>query len=311
MVRSDKPLCSAATLTEKLMAISYSFLDFLHSLADTCIDMKVNKHINTTNGAYWYRCKSVKFDGDTAFWELDSKKYDLMDSYHQTPHHQLLKATDEGALRDFVRTWGPLRHVLNEGSGGDSIESYRTERDRLIVVVQLLTSVADVKSQRSAIQALGEFSHRDVSVQALFRGLRGRFQFLGHLHKGFDEDVHQWLETAMQKDLEDATELLVSNLVLSASIPSFTVERNKRGSVVVASLGIRSLPDALSWMVWQDWFMKKPFQFCEDCRKLFQPPYLHERKFCSEECAHRKASRESARRKRQERKNQIVTQKAR
>ena len=272
--------------------------------------MKDQNHINIRGGD-WSRCKSVEFANERATWELSkSGRYSFFEAYQMTPHRQLIQASDDDSLRLFVNAWGPLRASLDQWSGSDPIETYRKERDKLAATVRLLASVEEKEMQRSALLGLLEFSRNDATTRTLFRGLRTHFQIPGHFPTGFDTNLQPWLETSTQKQIERATTFLVSALTVF-SLPSFTVEQSRTGNRLRASLGIHNLANALEWMVWQDVFQERPFQFCGECRKLFQPDTRHEKKYCSFECAHRKTARESAKRKRDERKNNDVTQKTR
>jgi hypothetical protein len=277
----------------------------------TCIDMKYQKPINPIPGGYWYRCKHVEFAGETATWELNSgSRYSLFEAYEKTPHRQLIQADTDVALQAFVKAWGPLRPQLDAWSGSDPIEMYRNERDALTASVRFLTSVAAPEMQRPALLGMSELSRTDTTMQSFLRMLRFNFQIPGEMQSSFDADIHQWLESVEQKQIRAATAYLVSGFTLSLAIPSFTVETIGNRDELKPSLGIHSLTDAIRWMVWQDVFQKHPFQFCVECRKLFQPEYMHKKKYCTDICARRKASREWEQRKRTKEKEN-VTHKAR
>ena len=230
------------------------------------------------------------------------------------PHRQFIQASDDDKLRAFVKAWGPLRASLDAWNGNDPIEAYRRERDRFAAGAQFLASLEEPEMQRSALLTLAELgrSDSDPPFQFFLNMLRMQFQIPGCLQQsGFDEDLHHWLQTATQREIEAATVYLVPGFALSVLIPCFSVEQHRGGNVLRASLGIHSLADALSWMVWQDVFQDHPIKFCAECRGLIDSTYKYEKKFCSYDCAHRKTARESARRKREERRNNNVTQKTR
>jgi len=274
--------------------------------------MKRQSHINTTEGAGWYRCKRVEFSGETANWELSrTSRYNFSEAYQMAPHRQFIKASDDDALRAFVKAWGPLRASLDAWSGSDPIETYRRERDRFTAGVRFLASVEEPEMQRSALLGLADLSREDFGLQILLNELRRQFQIPGTLQSGFDENFRPWLESVTQKQIEAATVYLVPGFALSVLIPGFSAERHGSGNVLKASLGIDSLLEALSWMVWQDVFQSHPIKFCAECRGLIDSTFKYEKKFCSYECAHRQTARESARRKREERKKDNGTQKTR
>jgi hypothetical protein len=273
--------------------------------------MKVQNHINS-DGPFWYRCKRVDFHAETATWELSQTgRYALLEAYQKAPHRQLATATDDGQLRAFVKAWGPLRGRLDAWSGSDPIDKYRNERDRLAAIVKLLASVAEPERQREALLELVRLSERDSVFEIILEGLRLIFPIPGEYPLGFDPNIQPWLEGATQKDIQKATEYLVCGFPLRSSGTTFTVAKEGRRGVVRASLGIASLGEALEWMVWQDVFQNHPFQFCAECRELFQPDTRHEKKFCSPECAHRKTAREWQQRKRDNRRKSNGTQETR
>jgi hypothetical protein len=140
--------------------------------------------------------------------------------------------------------------------------------------------------------------------------IRGQFSLPGKPAAGFDGDVLNWVEEASDRDVEKACLDLIPLLPQCAFVHHLRVERKARVNVVKAQFAPFSLIDALHWMVWQDVFHEHPFQFCEECRKLFQPDWQHAKKYCSPECAHRKTAREWQQRKREKQRRTNVTHKA-
>ena len=281
----------------------------------TCIDMKSQIAINTKETVGWYRCKDVRFRGGTATWELSrTSRYSFLEAYKMAPHRQLIGAKDDEALRKFVKAWGPLRYSLDVWEGSDLVETYRKERDRFATGARFLASVEDPESQRSALLALSELGRKDVDspYQFLLRGLRLDFGIPGGTAEfSFDPALHAWLETATQKQIEDAVTHIVPGFAMGVLIPGYRTERQGSATVLKISLGISSLLEALSWMVWQDVFEGHPVKFCCECRNPINSTGKYERKFCSYECAHRKSSRDSAKRKREERKRKNGIEKTR
>lgn len=116
---------------------------------------------------------------------------------------------------------------------------------------------------------------------------------------------------ASEQDIDEACAYLVSTLPMTDYSLKLIVERGKRGDTVRAWPGLRSLVDALHWMVWQDVYSERAFLFCAECGLLFQLDSKHEKKFCSTQCARRKASRDYERRKRAKERKSDGTKKAR
>jgi hypothetical protein len=275
-------------------------------VAYTCIGMKVQKHVNQQIGAFWYRCKRVVFEQDSVKWELSrAGRYELLKAYARKPHRQLVEASDDNALQAFVKAWGPLNCLeLKAWEGRDLISDYRRERDTLQAWVRLLAAIESPEYLYDSILGLLRlFGKGD------FIWLRHRLG-IGGLENGFDDDVEKRLVSATQSEFADVCSYLAGIFPLFA-FPHFVIDRTSKRSILRASSGVTSLTTALYWMVWQDIFMESPWQFCEECHKLFQPDFRHKRKFCLPECAHRKAARESARRKRQEEGEANVTRKTR
>jgi hypothetical protein len=275
-------------------------------VAYTCIGMKVQKHVNSQTGAFWYRCKRVLFEQGLVKWELSrTGRYELLEAYAQRPHRQLIEAGDDVALQAFVKAWGPLNSLeLKAWEGGDSVANYRRERDTLQAWVRFLASIESPEYLQASILGLLRLFGK-----GQFIWLRRRLG-IGSLEGGFDSDMEKRLASATESEIADVCNYLGRIFPLQA-FPHFVIDRTGKNSILGASSGVTSLTTALYWMVWQDVFMGSPWQFCEECHKIFQPDFRHKRKFCLPECAHRKAARESARRKRDEERKHNVTRKTR
>jgi hypothetical protein len=281
----------------------------LNSVAQTCIDMKVQNHINTVNGTGWLRCKSVRFAGETATWELSRTGcYDFLEAYEKTPHRQLIRALDDESLRVFVKAWGPLRPALDDWSGSDPIEVYRKIRGRMTALARLLASAGDPEAQRSALLESIR-NPLDINEGANWR------HALTHAYKvaKIDRGVRfaDWLEAAMPRQLELVATTYISQAAAPFAATRFTVERSGNGYVLRELLNFKSIVHALFWMVWQDVFRGRQFQFCVECPKLIPSTTRHARRFCSDECAHRKTAREWQQRKRERERKTDGTHKTR
>lgn len=278
--------------------------------------MKVQKHINVPAETKWCRCSRVELSGGVVTWELSrTGEYDLLDSYQRKPHLQLAKAEDDKALVAFVKAWGPLRPMrLPFTSGDDPISEYRIERDLLKTEISLVASITQPELRRDALlAALDVFEKRDYA-NARLTGMRehtGTEMSIPGTLIALDYMFDKRNLRASQQDIDDACAYLVSTLPMTDYSLKLIVERSKRGDTVRAWPGLRSLTDALHWMVWQDVFRERPFLFCDECGILFQPDSEHEKKFCTTQCARRKASRDYERRKRAKEKKSDGTKKAR
>ena len=234
-------------------------------VAYTCVGMRVQKHVNSKNGAFWYRCKRVVFEQGLVKWELSrTGRYELLKAYAQKPHRQLVEASNDNALQAFVKAWGPLNSLeLKAWEGSDSISNYRRERDTLQAWVRLLTAIESPEYLYDSILSLLRLFNKGDFVW-----LRHRLG-IGSLESGFDDDVEKRLASATQSEIADVCSYLAGIFPLFA-LPRFVIDRTgKGGPIVQASSGVTSLTTALYWMVWQDIFMESPWQFCEECHKLF------------------------------------------
>ena len=280
--------------------------------------MKVQNHINMIDGTCWYRCKSVEFRGDTAVWELNRNgRYSFVDAYRKTPQIQLAQATDDGSLRAFVKAWGPLRSsvrawggyqpTLSDWSGSDQIESYRKIRNKVRALVRLLASADDPESQRTCLLELVGRAPGNEEVR-WFAGAVAVSKAAG-LERGVT--LSRWLEMATPSRLDEVTRRFLSAVAAPHAAGAFTAVNEGGSYVLKESFNFNSSAHAFFWMVWQDVYKGREFHSCEECGKLFQPDTRHARKFCSDECAHRKTARDWQQRKRQKERNANGTQKAR
>lgn len=273
-------------------------------VAYTCIGMKVQKHVNSQKGAFWYRCKRVVFEQGLVKWELSrTGRYELLEAYAQKPHRQLVEAANDRALQAFVKAWGPLNSSeLKAWEGSDSIANYRRERDTLQAWVRFLAAIETPDYLQDSILGLLRLLDKGQLIR-----LRGGLRIPGSLEGGLDDELERRFARATESEIAYVCDYLATLFPMHA-FPHFVIDRVTKHPTVKAFSGVMSLTDALYWMVWQDIFMESPWQFCEECHKLFQPDFHHKRKFCLPECAHRKAARESARRKREEERKHNVTQ---
>jgi hypothetical protein len=253
-------------------------------------------------GGYWWRCSRADLDGEMVRWELNPEsRYSFFEAYPRKPHLQFIEAKDDAKLRNFARAWGPLYFSTpweSAWSNSHPIEHYRRERDELIAVIQVLGAVEENKRQRSALTRWIEMQHRIGNDDVTLAPLRKAIELPGNQLAGFDADFRNWLGVATSKQIESAILAVVPQITVGFLSPNrFSVERVGRRSVVRAELGLGSLKEALYWMVWQDFFQKRPYQFCKECGAVFGMRNGHERKFCPGPCAHNYAARESYRRK--------------
>jgi len=260
--------------------------------------MKVQNHVKLPIGGNWYRCNQVVFNGDIAEWKLSKNgRYDLVNSYEFAPHRQLISSEGDDSLRTFIKAWGPLRMFpMKTWEGNDPIVTYRQVRDSLRAWVRFLAAIEHPEHLRDSIREL-------LQVDGLNLGwVRSRLGLQGGYEAGFDSEIDQRIAIATQNEADDVASYLVSQYPHLLGSRSFVVDKERKARTVRAVSGIDSLIAALYWMVWQDYFTKRPWQSCEECGRPFRPTSHHKMKFCPDRpCAHRKAARESAQKKARER----------
>lgn len=253
----------------------------------------------TPAGGYWYRCSRVDLAGDMVRWKLaPASRYSFFEAYGEKdpPHHQLVKVTDDAALRSFMETWGPLYFSWPwESAWGNAqpIARHREQRDGLIAMASLLASVDERAKQRAALTRWLEVVRKAGNDGSMLVSLRQALHLPGDDFSGFDQSFRNWLESATSMQIESAIVGVVPLLSPVGFSQKFFVDRVGRRNIVRAEHVFDSLAEAIQWMVWRDYFDKRPYQFCEECGKVFGVRGGHKRKFCPDgPCAHRRAARE-------------------
>ena len=295
MVRSDRPHCSAAVFTEKLIVICASFLDFLHRMAQTCVDMKLQHHINAVRGQLWPRPSRVTLhDGSLRCAFEPAKYYDLQDSYCLSPHAQFLNAWTDLDMCAFVRAWGPLSLRLDQPGArvvSHALPGYHASRRWLAALLGLMNAIEDTTMERERLQeyvAAAEERQRcsDINPREEPSSL-----FFIRTTFSIQEPVAEWAAQAKMTEIRAAIVFIVETSSLSPLSTLRVLQQGKK-SVVRARLSFFTLEDALQWMVWYDVYRRDPLYCCQECRTFFKSESKHERKFCNNsQCAKRVAAR--------------------
>jgi hypothetical protein len=280
-------------------------LTCLVNRARVWVDMELGQHIDT-NAPRWYRCQRVEINGDVLKWELNQERaYDVLRAYQDGPHREFIEASTDGALRVFVRRWGPLWPSGGTRTGCHSIKAYRKQRDQLSAFVQLLEAIENASERRQALLAVLRVCE-DPPEDLDF------FFYAEPLLRGIPRDRRAWCENAFQSEIDELCIHIVNKCPFSW-VPLFKVERHGRGEIVRVSLLMTGLLEALIWMVWQDVFLKRPFRFCVECGALIKCETKHKRRFCDNpktNCARRKTDRDWKRKKRAKEKKQRSSKRA-
>jgi hypothetical protein len=248
-------------------------------------------HVGEHDLPNWWRCKRMQFDDGVATWELDhTTGYSFSTAYPDSPHIQLANAATDEALREFVKTWGPLRSSVDSLVGSDFVEVYQEERDLLRADVQLVAAIGQPEFQRPALLDKIKFGwKREYGKVALFE-LRMRLQLPWKEQSTTDADLRQWAEQAPENQIERACALLLSPRRKYQL--DLRVERTDQGSSVRAWPSLSCLVDALHWMTWLDVLHDRPIRICTECQTLFQPSSQRGARSCGPQCGNRRAGRE-------------------
>jgi hypothetical protein len=248
-------------------------------------------HVSEHGFMNWWRCRRVQFDDGVATWELDeSGRYSFSTAYQEAPHIQLANATNDESLREFVKTWGPLRSSVDSMVGTDFIEVYQEERDLLRADVQLMASIQQPEFQRPALLEKIKYGWKRESGKVALFELRMRLQLPWKEQSTTDADLREWAEQAPANQIERACALLLSPRRKYQL--ELRVERTDEGSSVRAWPSLSCLTDALHWMTWLDVLYNRPIRICTECQTLFQPAGQRAAKSCGPQCGNRRAGRE-------------------
>jgi len=268
--------------------------------------MKSKHYVNMQTGLSWLRCKRVEFKEERAVWELNpASGYSLVAAYKEEPHRELIQAVDDDSLRVFVRKWGPLRLTLEPDklTGSDPIAFYRRERDQIRAWALLFDAIRKGEDVREATIRFLRSGSEPYGVW-----IRQRLGIPSDSEAALNEAAISRLALATENEVFDICNYVIGSLPTPA--PSVEIQRKGNAVSLRPAMGFYSLGSALTWMIWQDIFNEKPFGFCPECGDFINFTTKHYKEFCGYECAHRKAARESARRKREE-KRKNGTSKAR
>lgn len=233
----------------------------------------------------WKRCRTVSVSGEEIFWVSANRRYSLFEAYGAAAHRDFMSADGDGALRAFVRTWGPLRDAE---AGRDSLAWYRRAREKMVATVSLMVALERGETLRTLLERLAVCSEES---DPLAVHLTLRYDRINRL-----EDARAWCRTASSTDVERLCVSFLNDFPFTC-VPRFVVEGRHSKHQIRASLFINNLHEALWWMVWQDTFSQQPFSFCENCGKFIRRDGKRLRKFCDPRCAKLQNDRASWRRK--------------
>lgn len=249
--------------------------------------MEIHDHV--TDAVYWPRCSRVELRGENLVYTVDWKrKYDLADKPSQL-HVQFLKLNTDEELMEFMRNWGPLWQTtpakITVRSSG-----YWAFQGRLKAGLELAQNAHknDVGGLRGAILSYLE------ADKECFKESQGRSDELtfteSHLSlvaTGNEQQPKEWVPKAQLSVLQRAaTDCLIGTLKFK--LHSEWEGRRLRFSWKSYPL---ALAEAIETELWNSLTGNKPVTLCNECQVAFLPESAHPQKYCSYDCAHRKAVR--------------------
>ena len=246
--------------------------------------------MSTWYGDGWPRAKEVGVHRNRLLFVLDDKRtYKLADAYRYAPHVQFINLKNNLELASFVRAFGPLYFVHQNGQSTPVTDTniYWSFQRWLKSLVKLIEAFQESRSERESllgfINADRQWS-RDGSLALLLS-----YSF------SLPKRPEQWIPKADKATVRKAmAHSIETSLHVRANLQAGS-------SKVTTRWAINTLQDALKWMVWYDVFRQNPVLSCQECGEHFRPETKHLQKYHSPKCAHRAAARESARRIRRKR----------
>jgi hypothetical protein len=281
--------------------------------------MQDNNHVNQLLPGEWPRCRDVKLvDGQLHCYLAFDRTYKLLEAYRSDLHLRFLECDSDRQLVSFLKTWGPLYFVRDaawmiRNPVSIPLSWCRGYQRWLRALIGLLTAFKGSVEERTALQEYIEAEYERERNSFLpssddpiaINCLRTEF--------GIKTNVSEWVQTSNLPMVRAATMFMLQTVPFMSGA-TLTCSRGAGGPRVEARWNVDTLEDSLRWMVWQDEANGQPVLCCQECRKVFRAESAHVRKYCSQECGHRVASREFQRKKRaeqQERSNKNVAHKTR
>lgn len=254
----------------------------------------------------WHRCADAFLQEDDAIrWVLSSRSYSFVRAYNQAPHRQLINANTDKLLTDFVREWGPFYNWQADKEGTHPMALYRQERDALGAWAEFIAAITGSLDSRAIMCKIIRFDNSGVLAAEVRRFLvGGNYDFTL-----LDSKLENLIATCSRKQMDGLCGILLRNFPTSMSSLQLKMEGNIRKRAIMASYSFVTLSGALYWMLWQDIFKERPFQFCarKECGHLIIQVGTHNKKYCTDRCSKTVADFNYAKRRRERQRIQGLT----
>jgi hypothetical protein len=216
-----------------------------------------------------------------------------------------MNVKSESELARFVKTWGPLSipDTSPKGTSGLLLSHYWNFQRYLKATACLLRAFCDRSGEKEAVAEFLTAQSQEYPSE-----VPPPAQLVALMHLQNDSLPFKLVETHAGAELKWENNLLEWNERTDSScrrrLIAVLIEHTFQGSArMVADWHARpprlevlwdlnDLETALTWMVYQDVITEHIPQLCPECLKAFRPPFRHNRKFCSYDCAHRATARE-------------------
>jgi hypothetical protein len=268
----------------------------MHRMAQTCVGMKLQHHIDALSVHKWPRPSYVTLSSGTLRCELGNGRYALQDSYRLSPHAQFLNARNDSEMCAFVKAWGPL--YLHDGQRNSGIATFplrefHAERRWLAALLGMFTSIESASAERESLQEFIEAAVEGDRCSASYDPNVEAFPLV-QLRSACNvqESLSEWAAQATIGEIRSAVQFVVESYSPTlAPFSGLRVVREGRKSILKFMWALPDLQTALRWMVWYDFARRDPLYCCDECHRFFRSESKHARKFCGEVCAKKVSAR--------------------
>lgn len=262
--------------------------------------MQIRKHVHAAIAPdFWPRCSEVHAEEGLLFYRFGgAEAYDIVRAYQKEPHIEFLNCQSAEDFCRFLRRWGPLLvspEQLDRGWATARLRSYEAVARFLRTMLKMMDACRRGKGEReSLIEFIAAFVEYDddPELQCLLR--EDLTLYLGERGGGPppNADPAEWAREAGAPEVRKALALLVETWFRAPNRWGLRVSQTTKGGVEIKpSFELYTLLDGLRWMIFYDEWNRRSPTLCAECPTIFRPSSMHEKIFCSPECAHRSANR--------------------
>jgi hypothetical protein len=260
--------------------------------------MQLQHHVHNTARQLWPRCTKVELRDNSLFCILNlDRQYDLIDSYQKDPHVQFLNCKSVDDLVVFMRAWGPLYLVESPserkcGTAVRRVDECLAQLRWLRAVHQMIQACKGRADWRSSLLEYWTAESEIHRTSNIYRPGDIISPEQSVLQQGLQitGNMVDWIAST---DIGSVQRAVARCVEVNVKAPMGWLKVAKRGRAfeLTPSFELRTLWDALKWMLWFDEWNRWPPHVCPECRQVFRPATAHVTKYCSHGCAHRVTNR--------------------